>query len=149
QTSNSLVIDLRSNPGGYLEAAVDISSYFLPAGSVVVREDFGDSRPEEVHRSKGYQVSKVNDNNLVVMVNEGSASASEIVAGALKDHEVAQVVGTQTFGKGSVQELVDVTSNTSLKVTIARWLTPDGISISEGGLEPDVVVEDDLETTEI
>ena len=77
----------------------------------------------------------------VILVNRGSASASEILAGALREHGIATLVGERTFGKGSVQELVDITPETALKVTIARWLTPEGVSISDGGLAPDVVVE--------
>ena len=135
---DKLVIDLRNNPGGYLEAAVDIASWFLPPGKAVVRESFGKSG-EKIHRSKGYDV--LGDTPVAVLINNGSASASEIVAGALQDYGIAKLVGTKTFGKGSVQELVPITSNTSLKITIARWLTPNNRSISENGLEPDVVVE--------
>lgn len=132
-----LVLDLRNNPGGYLEAAVDISSWFLPMGEVVVREDFG-SEKEQIHRSRGYQT--LEKKHVVILVNEGSASASEILAGALHDHEVAVLVGAKTFGKGSVQELIPF-GDGALKVTIARWLTPNGVSISENGLEPDFVIE--------
>ena len=85
---------------------------------------------------------------MAVLVNKGSASASEIVAGALKEHNIATLIGENTFGKGSVQELIDITDETSIKVTIARWLTPDGNSISDGGLEPDfnvVITEEDAE----
>ena len=78
---------------------------------------------------------------MLILVNGGSASASEILAGALKEHGIAKVVGTQTFGKGSVQELVKITPDTSLKVTIAKWLTPNGVSISKQGITPDYVVE--------
>lgn len=145
--TDKLILDLRGNPGGFLEAAIDMASWFLPTGEVVVTEDFGGDIKERVHRSKGYNVF---DERLrmVVLVNQGSASASEILAGALKEHDIATIIGTQTFGKGSVQELLDVTENTSLKVTIARWLTPDGISISDGGLTPDIVVEVEQEDTE-
>lgn len=137
--AKKLIIDLRGNPGGYLDAAVDIASWFLPAGKVVVSEDFGKNAEPLVHRSKGYRGLPGNL-EVVVLVDKGSASASEILAGALKDQKVATVVGEKTFGKGSVQELIDVTSNTSLKVTIARWLTPNGYSISNGGLAPDIEV---------
>lgn len=144
--SHKLIIDLRGNPGGYLEAAVDIASWFLPAGEVVVKEDAG--REEgRVYRSRGYNVFN-KTLRLVILVNNGSASASEILAGALSEHGVGTLVGTKTFGKGSVQELVKVTPDTALKVTIARWLTPNGRSISEGGLTPDIVVPlspDDVE----
>lgn len=137
--AKKLIIDLRGNPGGYLDAAVDMSSWFLDAGAIVVQEDFGGNRERLVHRSKGYN-GVADDVEVVVLVNRGSASASEIVAGALKEHHVATIVGDRTFGKGSVQELVPVTDETSLKITIARWLTPEGHSISAGGLTPDVEV---------
>lgn len=138
--SNKLVIDLRNNPGGYLEASVDMASWFLPAGKVVVQEDFGKSRDPEYYRSKGYDV--FNESlKLIILVNGGSASASEILAGALSDHGKATIVGEKTFGKGSVQELVKLRGDTSIKVTIARWLTPNGTSISEDGLIPDVEVK--------
>ncbi len=136
--TDKLILDLRGNPGGYLEAAVDMASWFLPAGKTIVRESFKD-RPEEIYRSKGYNI--FGDNlKMVILVNGGSASASEILAGALHEHGRAKLVGEKTFGKGSVQELVPVTDDTSLKITIARWLTPDGVSISESGIIPDTVV---------
>ncbi len=133
-----LLLDLRGNPGGFLDSAVDIASWFLPAGKVIVQEDFGDEVKE--FRSRGQNI--FNDNlKMVVLVNQGSASAAEILAGALQEHKIATVVGTKTFGKGSVQELIQVTPETSLKVTIARWLTPFGKSISDGGLLPDIVID--------
>lgn len=138
--TNKLVLDLRGNPGGYLEVAVDMASYFLPEGKVVVREYFGKNKEEQEHRSKGYAIFSTSP-KMAILINGGSASASEILAGALAEHGVAKLVGEKTFGKGSVQELVEVTKDTSLKVTIARWLTPNGKSISKGGLAPDIVVE--------
>lgn len=135
-----LILDLRGNPGGYLDSAVDMASWFLPLGKTVVKEDFGPDIQEQVYRSKGYDI--FNDKlRMVILVDNGSASASEILAGALQEHKIAKIVGTKTFGKGSVQELIKVTSDTSLKVTIARWLTPNGISISDGGLTPDYEVK--------
>lgn len=136
-----LIIDLRGNPGGFLQSAVNIASYFLPTGKVVVREDFGDDREEELYRSSGRTLRSFAPEEVVVLVDGGSASASEILAGALQEHDVAIVIGSQTFGKGSVQELVELRDGSSLKVTIARWLTPDGTSISDGGLTPDIEVE--------
>jgi len=145
--TTNLVIDLRGNPGGFLEAAVDMASWFLPDGAVVVREDQGSGQKEKVQRSRGYAV--FNDSlNLAVLIDGGSASASEILAGALKDHGIATIVGATSFGKGSVQELINITGDTSLKVTVARWLTPNGLSISHEGLIPDVEVEYDPDTTE-
>ena len=134
-----LILDLRNNPGGFLEASVDIASWFLPQGEVVVQEDFGKNAAMEAHRSRGYNIFK--DLPMVVLVNQGSASASEILAGALHDYGIAKLVGERTFGKGAVQELISLTPDTSLKVTIAKWLTPKGQSISEGGLAPDVEVK--------
>ncbi len=135
-----LILDLRGNPGGYLEAAIDMASWFLPSSAVVVREDFAGTKEAKVYRSRGYDV--FNDSlKFVILVDSGSASASEILAGALKEQGRATLVGDKTFGKGSVQELVDLTSETSLKITIARWLTPDGNSISEKGVTPDHIVK--------
>lgn len=144
--NDKLILDLRNNPGGYLELAVENTSWFLPAGKVVVREKFADG-DEELYRSKGYDVFEKLP--MVILVNEGSASASEIMAGALQEHGIAKLVGEKTFGKGSVQELVQITPDTSLKITIAKWLTPNGRSISDEGLKPDIEVkltEEDFET---
>lgn len=136
--TTKLIIDLRGNPGGYLETSVDIASWFLPEGKVVVEEK---GRTEhQVYRSLGhYTFSK--DYKIVVLVDGGSASASEILAGALKQHGVATLIGTKTFGKGSVQELIPITKDTSLKLTIARWIMPDGTTLTDGGIDPDIVVE--------
>ncbi len=139
--ADKLVFDLRGNPGGFLQSAVSIASYFLPAGEVVVRENFGDGSEEELYRSSGKTLREFAPKEMVVLINGGSASASEIVAGALAQHDVATLIGETTFGKGSVQELVDLPEGSSLKVTIARWFTPDGTSISEGGLEPDIEIK--------
>ncbi|MDP3996751.1 MAG: S41 family peptidase [bacterium] len=135
-----LVLDLRGNPGGYLGSSIDMASWFLPQGKVIVTEDFGQNSEPRVYRSLGRNAFNKNL-RMVILVNGGTASASEILAGALSEHKMAVLVGTQTFGKGSVQELVPVTEDTALKVTIARWLTPNGLSLSEGGITPDVVVE--------
>jgi carboxyl-terminal processing protease len=139
--AETLVFDVRGNPGGFLQSAVSIASYFLPAGKVIVTEEFGDESKNDVFRSRGRQIQLFTPENLVVLVDGGSASAAEILAGALQDHEVATIIGSQTFGKGSVQELVALDGGGSLKVTVARWLTPNGTSISSGGLTPDIVIE--------
>ncbi|MFA6226956.1 MAG: S41 family peptidase [Candidatus Paceibacterota bacterium] len=134
-----LTLDLRGNPGGYLESAVDMASWFLPMGKVVVSEDFG-MKGGKIYRSKGYDVF-TDQLKMVILVDGGSASASEILAGALQEHGVAKLVGAKTFGKGSVQELIKITPETSLKMTIAKWLTPNGNSISEKGITPDYEVK--------
>ncbi len=137
--NHKLILDLRGNPGGYLDIAVNIGSWFIDEGKVIVSEDFGTSKKSQIYRSHGPRI--FNDNlQFVVLVDGGSASASEILAGALREHGIATLVGEKTFGKGSVQELVSITDSTSLKVTVAKWLTPNGISISASGLDPDVKV---------
>ena len=143
--TDKLILDLRGNPGGYLEAAIDMASWFLPIGKPVVTEDFGKKQEPVIYRSKGYDI--FNDKlRMVILIDNGSASASEILAGALREHGIAVLAGEKSFGKGSVQELVSVTGDTSLKVTVARWLTPDGTSISAQGIEPDfkVTLDKDL-----
>ena len=138
--TDKLILDLRGNPGGYLDSAVDIASWFLPNGKTVVTEDYGDDKKPEVFRSKGYNI--FNDQlKFVILIDGGSASASEIVAGAMQDNKKAKLVGSQSFGKGSVQEAIKVTPDTLLKITVAKWLTPNGTSISEKGLTPDYLVE--------
>lgn len=147
--SSKLIIDLRGNPGGYLSAAVTMASHFLPKEAEVVTEDYAGKRENIVHRSKGIGGVPAGT-KVVILTDQGSASASEILAGALQDAGIATLVGTRTFGKGSVQELVDIDGG-SLKVTVARWLTPSGRSISDGGLHPDIEVEntrDDVEAGE-
>ena len=139
--AKKLVLDMRGNPGGFLQSAVAIASYIMPAGEVVLRENFGDSRDEQIYRSKGKIVKRFVTDEIVVLIDGGSASAAEILAGALGQHGYATIIGQNSFGKGSVQELVDLESGAALKVTIARWLTPDGTSISNGGIAPDISVE--------
>src|ERR1035437_1312623 len=137
---HKLILDLRGNPGGYLDAAWDMASWFLPAGKTVVTEDFGGNNTPKVYASKGYNIFNSNL-QMMILVDGGSASAAEILAGALKENGIAKLVGVKTFGKGSVQELVSLTSDTSLKVTIARRLTPSGHNLSHDGLDPDYNVE--------
>lgn len=138
--TDKLLLDLRGNPGGYLDSAVDVSSWFLPNGKTVVTEDYGDNKNPKIFRSKGYNV--FNDKlKFVILIDSGSASASEIVAGAMQDHGRAKIVGDKSFGKGSVQEAIKITPDTILKITVAKWLTPNGISISDKGLTPDYIIE--------
>lgn len=140
QPEKKMILDLRSNPGGFLNSSIDITSWFLPVGKIVVKEDFGGKREDIIHRSRGYNVFGENL-KMAILIDGGSASASEIVAGALSEHGVATLVGSRSFGKGSVQELVKIPPDTSLKVTVARWITPNGRSISVEGLVPDYEVE--------
>ena len=135
--AKGLVLDLRNNPGGYLGAAVDIASWFLPQGQLVVAEDYGNGKKTE-HKSEG--IEKLGAYPLVVLINQGSASASEILAGALRDNKGVRLVGEKSYGKGSVQELEQMPGGTSIKITVAKWLTPSGHSIMDDGLEPDAQV---------
>jgi carboxyl-terminal processing protease len=131
-----LIIDLRYNGGGYLEGAVDMVSRFLKSGTVVTVERRDSVRD---HGVTGNPV--LPDIPLVVLINEGSASASEIVAGALQDHKRATIVGKKSFGKGTVQEVLDLPGGDSLRVTIAKWLTPDGRDLGKEGVVPDIDVD--------
>ncbi|MEK7659152.1 MAG: S41 family peptidase [Patescibacteria group bacterium] len=142
--SQKLILDLRNNPGGLLDLAIDISSYFMEPGELVVIEDFGGAQREEL-KSKPNGFLK--DAKIVILINKGSASASEIVAGALHDQRGIKLVGEKTFGKGSVQQVEGLRFRTSLKITVAKWLTPKGRSISDEGIEPDIKVEKTEEDT--
>ncbi|MCC6199064.1 S41 family peptidase [Candidatus Nomurabacteria bacterium] len=137
--SHKLIVDLRGNPGGYLDAAVDIASIFLPEGKVVVKEIGKTPQDVTSHTSHGTPLFGAED-KLIILVDKGSASASEILAGALSEYKVGTLVGTQTFGKGSVQELIPLDTQTSIKVTVAKWYTPQGVSISDNGLTPQVEI---------
>jgi len=137
--SRRLVIDLRGNPGGYLDSAVNIASHFLPKGTTVVTEDFDNKEENQVHTSLGYNDTP-EGTKIVVLIDGGSASASEIFAGALQDEKVATIIGTKSFGKGSVQTLIDLGAG-SLKVTVARWITPAGKWIMGNGVTPDITVQ--------
>ena len=134
-----LVLDLRNNPGGVLDAAVDVSDLFLDVG-VIVSAD-GRSFDSRFTRS-AHRGDILDGASMVVLVNKGSASASEIVAGALQDHDRALIVGTPTFGKGLVQTVMPLSKGRAIKLTTSRYYTPSGDSIHEVGIEPDVFVED-------
>ena len=136
---DKIILDLRNNPGGYLETAQDIAGWFLEKGTVVLLEDEGENKEQKVYKSKG--PGTFSSSPVVVLINNGSASASEILAGALRDQRGAQLVGETSFGKGSVQKPITLSDGSFLKVTIARWLTPSGHCIDKMGLEPDVIVE--------
>ena len=132
-----LILDLRSNPGGVLDAAVDVADAFLDEGLVVT----GNGRIRDARFERYARPGDVSDGaDLVVLVNAGSASASEIVAGALRDHDRARIVGTRTYGKGSVQTVMPLSDGRAIKLTTSRYFTPDGQSIHKRGIEPDVPV---------
>lgn len=135
---DGIILDLRGNPGGYLDMAIDMADYWLEVGESVVSETFatGDNK---IHLSANKPVFQ--NLRTVVLINEGSASGSEIVAGALQDHQAATLIGAQSFGKGSVQQLMELGDGSSVKLTIARWLTPDGHQIDGEGITPDIAVE--------
>ena len=150
----ALVLDLRNDPGGLLTGAIGVSAAFLPEKTLVVSTD---GRQEDAkrkyfasvgdyHRGRDDPLAKISAQSkkvpMVVLVNSGSASASEIVAGALQDHQRAKILGTQTFGKGSVQTILPLTSNTAIKLTTARYYTPKGQSIQAKGITPDLWVEE-------
>ena len=138
QNPKGIVIDLRNNPGGYLTTAVEVSSEFIDDG-VILYEEYGDGRRDE-HKALGN--GRATDLPIVVLINEGSASASEILAGALQDYGRAKLVGVQSYGKGSVQNWVPLSNHQgAARVTVAKWLTPNERTINHVGLTPDVVVE--------
>lgn len=139
--AESIILDLRNNPGGLLDSSVNIAGVFLGPDQIVVSERFADKTETVLKTTNGSPLKKY---PLVVLINKGSASASEILAGALRDNRQIKIVGESSFGKGSVQELVDFTvgaHKSTLKVTIAKWYTPGGISISEEGITPDLEIK--------
>jgi carboxyl-terminal processing protease len=141
---NGLVLDLRNNPGGILGAAVEVSDAFLSSGLIVYTEG---RISESDFRYSASEDTIAEDIPLIVLINGGSASASEIVAGALQDHKRAVIVGTQSFGKGSVQSVLPIAGNKAIKLTTARYFTPNGRSIQAQGIQPDVFVEQSEVTT--
>lgn len=137
--AKGLIIDLRNNPGGYLQTSIDVASKLLPKGKVVVIEESRDKIQKKMYSRGGDMASQI---ETIVLINEGSASASEILAGALKDNrDNVTLVGKKSFGKGSVQEFIELSQGTAAKITVARWLTPNGRQINEEGIQPDREVE--------
>lgn len=134
----SLLVDLRNDPGGYLEQAIQVASHWVDSGKTVVSEKRS-GKVIQTHKAVNGQEFK--GMKTIVLVNEGSASASEILAGALKDYGLATLVGEKTYGKGSVQQVNKLSGETSIKVTIARWFTPNDKNIDKEGIEPDEKVE--------
>lgn len=140
-----IIVDLRNNPGGYLQEAVDLSSDFVEVGKVAVIEDHGDDGKIE---HKVNKIGRLLKYKVIVLVNEGSASASEILAGTLRDQKQIKIVGSVTFGKGTMQEPIEIPGGSGLHITTARWLTPNGTWVNETGIEPDIVIADNEETPE-
>ncbi|MFA7209243.1 MAG: S41 family peptidase [Parcubacteria group bacterium] len=136
--SKGIVLDLRNNPGGFLTSSVEIASRLIPRGKVVVTEEDGTGKKDNLYTAGGDRLSGL---PMVVLINEGSASASEILAGALRDNRGLQLIGKKSFGKGSVQELIDLPNKSSVKITVAKWLTPNGDYIMEKGISPDIDVD--------
>ncbi len=139
KSPKALIIDLRNNPGGYLDDVAPIAGQFI-APNIVVKERYKDGRTEEIRST---EVPIMPHIPLYALVNGGSASAAEILAGALQDYKRATLVGQKTFGKGSVQDIIPLKAGAALRLTIAEWLTPLNRQISKKGIEPDVVVEGD------
>jgi carboxyl-terminal processing protease len=135
------IVDLRNNPGGLLDQAISVSDTFLDQGAIVLTRG---RNLEETQRSNARPGDLADGKQLVVLINGGSASASEIVAGALQDHHRATIIGTRSFGKGSVQTIIPLGSNGALRLTTARYYTPSGRSIQAKGIEPEAVVEEEL-----
>lgn len=137
--AEKIILDLRNNPGGYLHIAKNIAGWFLEKGEVVVIEDFEGKKDERIYESPG--PSTLISYPMVVLINEGTASGSEILAGALRDNMSIDLIGQKSFGKGCVQQVKTLSDGSTLKITVANWLTPNRTSISEEGLEPDIKVE--------
>jgi len=137
--AEKIILDLRNNPGGYLVIAQDIAGWFLERGKIVVIENLGEVKGQKIYRAEGNAL--LLPYPMVILINQGSASGSEILAGALRDNRGLKIIGEKSFGKGSVQELEKLKGGSSLKITIAKWLTPKGQLITDLGLEPDLKVE--------
>lgn len=133
-----IILDLRNNPGGYLDRSIEIASYWLSPGQIVVKEELNGGEKIQ-HLANG--LAQLRTIKTVVLINGGSASASEIVSGALQDFDLAELVGEKTFGKGSVQALEELSDGSSVKLTVARWLTPKDRQINVVGIEPDIKIE--------
>jgi carboxyl-terminal processing protease len=145
ENADSLILDLRNNPGGLLNSAVDVTGQFIPTGKLVV---FIKDRREQKIEYRSSTPNPILDLPMVVLVNQGSASASEIVAGALKDWNRAIIIGTETFGKGSVQSVIPLSDGSAMRLTTARYYTPKGTSIQTTGIIPDIVVKPEIKEGE-
>tara|TARA_Y100001970_G_C13955480_1_gene710462 strand:- start:63 stop:533 length:471 start_codon:yes stop_codon:yes gene_type:complete len=139
-------LDLRNNPGGLLTQAIDVTNFFLSEGEIVSTRGRKAIENRRFFARKG---DRINGKPLIVLINNGSASASEIVAGALKDHKRAIILGSNTYGKGSVQSIIPLNNGGGIRITISKYYLPSGQSISEVGVTPDIFVDDDDEDFEI
>jgi carboxyl-terminal processing protease len=137
--AQKIILDLRNNPGGYLEVAQGVAGWFLEKGQIVAIEDFGGEKEQQIYKAEGN--AGLSEYPIVILINQGSASGSEILAAALRDNRNIILIGEKSFGKGSVQELEKLREGSSLKITIAKWLTPKEEFITDKGLEPDIRVE--------
>ncbi len=142
---NKIILDLRNNPGGYLQSSVDLGSEFVNSGSTIVIEERGNG---DRHEYKTSRDGEFVNTKVVVLVNGGSASASEILAGALRDDRHIKLIGETTFGKGTIQEPEDLENGAGIHITIAKWLTPTGVWVHQKGLEPDDKIKDNPDSKE-
>ncbi len=138
RNSKGIILDLRNNPGGLLNSSIEVASRMIPKGKIVVSEEYSNGKKDNLHTLGGDKLSTL---PIVVLINEGSASASEIIAGALKDNQGTTLIGEKSFGKGSVQEMTELPGGSSVKITVAKWLTPNGNNIMEKGIEPDIEIK--------
>ena len=145
QSARAIILDLRGNPGGYMDGAVDIAAEFVDNNSVIVIEERSSGQRKEYKTDRIGLLTKM---PFVILVNEGSASASEILAGALREIKKVTIIGDTSFGKGTIQEPIQLENGAGIHITIAKWLTPSGFWVNEKGIEPDIKIEDKADTTE-
>lgn len=138
QKADGIILDLRNDPGGYLDTAVHIASYWVKKGDLIVTEAHSNGK-NITYNSEG--LGSLGSLKTITLINGGSASAAEILSGALHDHQLTTLIGEKSFGKGSVQEIVDLPGNSALKVTVAKWITPGGKNLNKDGLNPDIEVK--------
>lgn len=145
KSAKAVILDLRSNPGGYMDGAIDIAAEFVDNNSIIVIEERSNGLRKEYKTDRLGLFTKI---PFVILVNEGSASASEILAGALREIKKVTIIGDTSFGKGTIQEPIQLENGAGLHITIAKWLTPSGYWVNEKGIEPDILIKDNIDTTE-
>jgi len=145
QSAKAMILDLRGNPGGYMDGAVDIAAEFVDNNTTIVKEERSNGTKKEYKTDRFGLLTKM---PLVILINGGSASASEILAGALREVKKVTLIGEKSFGKGTIQEPLQLENGAGLHITIARWLTPNEVWVNEKGLEPDIIIEDKTDTTQ-